>query len=47
MMEPQYLHEVLGIAPGASAIEIRAAYTSILDRLNVGGLAPEEAQSRP
>src|SRR5450755_904880 len=45
-MEPQDPHEVLGIAPGASAIEIRAAYTSILNRLKEGGLAPEAARSR-
>lgn len=46
MTEPPDPHEVLGIAPGASAIDIRAAYTSILNRLKEGGLAPEAARSR-
>jgi curved DNA-binding protein CbpA len=45
-MEPQNPHEVLGAAPGASAIEIRAAYTSILNRLRKSGSAPEAAQTR-
>jgi len=39
-------HAVLGIAPGASIIEIRAAYASILDSLKMGKVAAEEAQAR-
>lgn len=45
-MEPQNPHEVLGVAPGASAIEIRAAYTSSLNRIREGGSSPEAAQTR-
>ncbi|MHB1236675.1 MAG: hypothetical protein ACYCY7_03840 [Gallionella sp.] len=45
-MEPQNPREVLGVAPGASAIEIRAAYTSILNRIREGGSSPEAAQTR-
>lgn len=37
-------HEVLGIAPGASVVEIRAAYALILDRIKTGALAPIDAQ---
>ncbi len=39
-------HAVLGIAPGASLIEIRAAYASILDSLKLGRVAAEETQTR-
>ena len=38
-------YAVLGIAPGASEVEIRAAYSAILYRLKSGGLAREEAQN--
>jgi uncharacterized membrane protein YjgN (DUF898 family) len=39
-------HAVLGIAPGASLIEIRAAYASILDSLKLGRVAAGEAETR-
>lgn len=39
-------HAVLGIAPGASIIEIRTAYASILNSLKVGRVAAGEAQMR-
>lgn len=39
-MEPQNPREVPGVAPGASAIEIRAAYTSILNRIREGWIIP-------
>ena len=43
-MELKDPYEVLGIAPGASVVEIRAAYALILDRIKTGGLAPIDAQ---
>ena len=44
-MAPPDPHAILGISPGASDIEIRAAYSSILNRLKVGGLDPTEART--
>jgi uncharacterized membrane protein YjgN (DUF898 family) len=44
MMAPDP-HAVLGIAPGASDIDIRAAYASILNRIKAGGLDPGEART--
>ena len=44
-MEHPDPYAVLGIAPGASEVEIRAAYSAILNRLKAGGLAREEAQN--